>query len=197
MGKGPTGRTGTPGRTRTCGQPLRRRLLYPLSYWGGRANAAARSIAGLARLGPLPKVRSTLSPSSGRRPAPPPAASRVREGTGAGERPRPAMQSRPGRPLGPRDEGGGEGGPGQQGERHEEEHEHDLERRLPVAVSSARPIHDPSLLPRRDRAAAAPRVVRAAGGTCPVPPAARVLPWSDFGTARPPPHRYNYLISAA
>ncbi len=25
---------GTPGRTRTCGQPLRRRLLYPLSYWG-------------------------------------------------------------------------------------------------------------------------------------------------------------------
>jgi hypothetical protein len=25
---------GTPGRNRTCDLPLRRRLLYPLSYWG-------------------------------------------------------------------------------------------------------------------------------------------------------------------
>lgn len=27
-------RLGAPGRTRTCGQALRRRLLYPLSYGG-------------------------------------------------------------------------------------------------------------------------------------------------------------------
>jgi hypothetical protein len=27
--------TSAPGRTRTCDQPLRRRLLYPLSYGGG------------------------------------------------------------------------------------------------------------------------------------------------------------------
>lgn len=25
---------GTPGRNRTCDLPLRRRALYPLSYWG-------------------------------------------------------------------------------------------------------------------------------------------------------------------
>ncbi len=28
------------GRTRTCGQPLRRRLLYPLSYEGGALTLA-------------------------------------------------------------------------------------------------------------------------------------------------------------
>ena len=30
---------GTPGRDRTCDHPLRRRMLYPLSYWGVRLNA--------------------------------------------------------------------------------------------------------------------------------------------------------------
>lgn len=33
---------GAPGRTRTCGQPLRRRLLYPLSYGGSAITLANR-----------------------------------------------------------------------------------------------------------------------------------------------------------
>ncbi len=31
--------TGTPGRNRTCDLPLRRRLLYPLSYWGAEGRS--------------------------------------------------------------------------------------------------------------------------------------------------------------
>lgn len=38
-----------PGRTRTCGQALRRRLLYPLSY-GGRLVAAATGALGSVTL---------------------------------------------------------------------------------------------------------------------------------------------------
>lgn len=41
---GAAGRDGAPGRTRTCGQVLRRHLLYPLSYGGGWA--VARDLLG-------------------------------------------------------------------------------------------------------------------------------------------------------
>ena len=36
---------GTPGRDRTCDHPLRRRMLYPLSYWGVRQNTFTGPLA--------------------------------------------------------------------------------------------------------------------------------------------------------
>ena len=51
-----------PGRTRTCGQPLRRRLLYPLSYEGSALTLAEFTTDGWRRRAPLtvrpPKARA-------------------------------------------------------------------------------------------------------------------------------------------
>ena len=41
-GQGNTPRQGAPGRSRTCDLSLRRRLLYPLSYWGAPATILSR-----------------------------------------------------------------------------------------------------------------------------------------------------------
>src|SRR5207249_3222039 len=54
-----TDAVGAPGRTRTCGQALRRRLLYPLSY-GGRVCGRCRGCPGVGRSVTLPGTRIGL-----------------------------------------------------------------------------------------------------------------------------------------
>ncbi len=50
---------GAPGRNRTYGLPLRRRSLYPLSYWGGRGGQRSLGPAGADRT-------TTTGPDAGR-----------------------------------------------------------------------------------------------------------------------------------
>ena len=50
---------GTPGRNRTCDKPLRRRALYPLSYWG----AVVRADSPVRRAGVYPIVVAFLDPA--------------------------------------------------------------------------------------------------------------------------------------
>ena len=53
-------REGTPGRDRTCDLPLRRRVLYPLSYWGDPARRRARASISRPRWAPQsPEVTVT------------------------------------------------------------------------------------------------------------------------------------------
>jgi hypothetical protein len=51
---------GAPGRTRTCGQVLRRHLLYPLSYGGRKVTVGRVKDRGPAALSRLPHPRATL-----------------------------------------------------------------------------------------------------------------------------------------
>src|SRR5215204_6441541 len=48
-----TGGRNAPGRNRTCDLALRRRALYPLSYWRGDAQSTAGNERGRLRAGPF------------------------------------------------------------------------------------------------------------------------------------------------
>ncbi len=48
-GRSTNERRSTPGRTRTCDRPLRRRLLYPLSYGGSASECIAPQLASRVR----------------------------------------------------------------------------------------------------------------------------------------------------